>query len=83
MCRSVFQQGDSWRAIDNCKIKHNATVSASERSHTTSVDLHMALLQRMRALFGCPLSGATQPVVAIRGMKRAYRQLPVCPDHLR
>ena len=74
---AIEQSSGKWRIIDNGRsASHNWSLETDERIHTTSVDMGVATLRRLRELLG-PFSSSRVPVSTTQDMKRAFRQLGV------
>ena len=82
---AVWQEGaEDWRAIDNAKASsQNAATSSSEKIHTTSINVSVAIWKFFRDLYGGPLVGTRQSKSATKDKSKAYRQLGVADEHLR
>ena len=82
---AVWQQAHSkWRLIDNAKESDtNSTLQAWERIHTTSSSASFAAVRRLRNLHGAALDGGWEVRVSTHDLEKAYRQVPVNPQHLR
>ena len=82
---AVWQQSHSkWRLIDDAKASStNRTMQATERIHTTSASATFAAVRRLRSLHGHPLAGDFEVRVSTHDLEKAYRQIPVIPEHLR
>ncbi|WP_296433265.1 hypothetical protein, partial [Yoonia sp.] len=81
---AVWQEGSqSWRVIDNGRsAAHNDTVVATERIHTTSTEVGLAMAQRFRKYANAPLAGGLELRSSTSDMWKAFRQIPVCDEHL-
>ena len=82
---AVWQQSHAkWRLIDDAKASSaNRTIQATERIHTTSASATFAAVRRLRSLHGHPLAGDFEVRVSTHDLEKAYRQIPVIPEHLR
>jgi hypothetical protein len=75
MVRFGVQQGTKWRCIDNGRTGcHNDTVSSTDKIHTTSIDVAMAI---SAFLAQHPEGKHRKQVRATRDMRKAYRQIPI------
>ena len=81
---ATWQEGSkSWRVIDNGRsAAHNDTVATCERIHTTSTEVGLAMAQRFRRYAAAPLSGGLELRSSTSDMWKAFRQIPVCDEHL-
>ena len=72
-----------WRLIDNGRTsRHNDAHRTSEKIHITSVEMGIAIAQRLRSYLG-PSHAEEDILRGTTDMKSAYRQVPVHPDQQR
>ena len=77
MVRFGVQQGVKWRCIDNGRTGcHNETVSSTDKIHTTSIDVAMAI---SAFIAQHPDGKNRKQLRATRDMRKAYRQIPIVP----
>ena len=55
-------------------------MATAETIHTTSVDMGVAVIRRLRELFGTPLEGPRAFRSSTQDMKRVFRQIPICHE---
>ena len=79
---SQFWQKLKYRMIDDASNGHNQTYGSSEAIHTTSASASATLTRLFRKYLG-KLRNINSIKGASRDMKKAYKQLAVCPDQLR
>jgi len=79
---AVWQAGaGKWRVIDNGRTAlHNDAMSTGERIHTTSIDMGVAVIRKLRELLGVPLVGPKAVRSSTQDMKKAFRQIPIKED---
>lgn len=78
MPRFAIRQKSKWRLIDDgARGGHNATFSARETIHTTSVSAAMSLARRFRSLRGKRVAGKWKLKASSCDMWKAYKQIPI------
>ena len=66
-----------WRCIDDAKASmQNSAHEATERIHTTSTLLAIAVVRRLRELIGAPLVGPFGVLNGTEDMEDAYHKVP-------